>query len=114
MATIGIRGTEYLVRFCQGDCTDLPSEGAEPPPDGLYTHTVSGATVVEGVEVAAGLSSYTDMARKTRLLTRMPSILGDPGLGLDWLQTGFHGTADHDSVFDIPAQHVGMRFLLCD
>ncbi len=114
VGTIGIRGTEYLARFCRGDCADGQVPGEEPPADGLYTHTLSGATVVTGVQVAAGLSSHTDMQGRTRLLTRMPSVLEDREAGIDWLGTGIPGTGTVDAVFEIPAQHVGTRFLLCD
>lgn len=38
VATIGIRGTDYEVRFCDGDCFDI-----EPmPEDGLYTGVFDG------------------------------------------------------------------------
>lgn len=38
VATIGIRGTDYHTLFCQGDCVNIP--------DGLYTSTESGETVL--------------------------------------------------------------------
>lgn len=39
VATIGIRGTDYEVRFCQGDCGDITPK----PKDGLYAGVQSGA-----------------------------------------------------------------------
>ncbi|MGE5624598.1 MAG: FecR domain-containing protein [Bacillota bacterium] len=39
VATIGIRGTDYEVRYCAGDCTDV----APPPKDGLYAGVQAGA-----------------------------------------------------------------------
>jgi hypothetical protein len=39
VATIGIRGTDYEVRFCQGDCTDT----TPTPKDGLYAGVQSGS-----------------------------------------------------------------------
>lgn len=42
VATIGIRGTDYEVRYCAGDCGDI-----QPTPnDGLYTGVDSGGIVV--------------------------------------------------------------------
>lgn len=47
VATIGIRGTDYETRLCQGDCLDV-----DPPPvDGQYTGVNEGAI---GVTTAAG------------------------------------------------------------
>lgn len=39
VATIGIRGTDYEVRLCQGDCGDI----TPAPADGLYAGVQSGA-----------------------------------------------------------------------
>jgi hypothetical protein len=39
VATIGIRGTDYEVRLCQGDCGDI----TPAPQDGLYAGVQSGA-----------------------------------------------------------------------
>jgi hypothetical protein len=39
VATIGIRGTDYEVRLCQGDCGDI----TPAPKDGLYAGVQSGA-----------------------------------------------------------------------
>jgi hypothetical protein len=39
VATIGIRGTDYEVRFCQGDCGDV----SPTPKDGLYAGVQSGS-----------------------------------------------------------------------
>jgi hypothetical protein len=39
VATIGIRGTDYEVRFCQGDCGDT----TPTPKDGLYAGVQSGS-----------------------------------------------------------------------
>ena len=38
VATIGIRGTDYEVRYCNGDCTDI----SPAPKDGLYAGVQSG------------------------------------------------------------------------
>lgn len=42
VATIGIRGTDYEVRYCSGDCGDIHPT----PHDGLYTGVQSGGIVV--------------------------------------------------------------------
>ena len=39
VATIGIRGTDYEVRYCSGDCTDV----TPTPQDGLYAGVQAGA-----------------------------------------------------------------------
>jgi hypothetical protein len=39
VATIGIRGTDYEVRYCNGDCADI----SPTPKDGLYAGVQSGA-----------------------------------------------------------------------
>lgn len=37
VATLGVRGTDYTVRYCNGDCEDLEEYGVPAPKDGLYT-----------------------------------------------------------------------------
>jgi len=53
-ATMGVRGTDFTVRFCAGDCGDLGARVA-PPADGLYTGVNSG-----GIDLtnAAGTRGY--------------------------------------------------------
>ncbi len=43
VATIGIRGTDYEVRLCQGDCGDI----TPTPKDGLYGGVQSGAIALD-------------------------------------------------------------------
>jgi len=45
-ATMGVRGTDFTVRFCNGDCTDLEDYGAPAPDDGLYTGVNKGGIVL--------------------------------------------------------------------
>ncbi|MBL4623183.1 MAG: FecR domain-containing protein [Immundisolibacteraceae bacterium] len=78
VATIGIRGTDYSALFCAGDCVNLP--------DGLYTTTDSGSTVVssggatkvvstgQSVFVPAGGGVPQGLRIKPRILS-----LPDPG-----------------------------------
>jgi hypothetical protein len=42
VATLGVRGTDYTVRYCKGDCGDLANLGVPAPQDGLYTGVNSG------------------------------------------------------------------------
>lgn len=86
VASIGIRGTDFRVRYCQGDCFDLQNIGVDPPPDGLYTQTLLGTTQVGPILVPAGGSSFTDPLGLTQLLPQPPPILQlDPELGDDAL-----------------------------
>ncbi|MBV1889434.1 MAG: FecR domain-containing protein [Gammaproteobacteria bacterium] len=62
VATIGIRGTDYSAVFCAGDCVNLP--------DGLYTTTDSGSTVVS----SAGVSEVVDTGQSVYV----PSVGGVP------------------------------------
>jgi len=52
VATIGIRGTDYEVRYCAGDCTDV----TPVPQDGLYAGVQSGAIALDN---QAGSSTTT-------------------------------------------------------
>lgn len=80
VATIGIRGTGYQLRHCQGDCLDIDPR----PPDGLYagidegTITITnntGTSVVNAGEFAyvANIDSPVRKSRTTpRVLDRDP------------------------------------------
>ncbi len=81
VATIGIRGTDHEARFCAGDCLDLTDIGVSAPPDGLYTATNVGQTVVGTRQFAAGQYGFTNPARVTISLAEPPPILlRDPNL----------------------------------
>ena len=62
VATIGIRGTEHEGRICDGDCLDVDP----PPPDGLYTHTFSGGTDINGQPFGPGQYGYTNNIGQTQ------------------------------------------------
>lgn len=85
VATIGIRGTEFRLRFCRrdwGDCMDLQHIGIDPPPDGLYTQTLVGTLRVGEVIVQAGQAAFTNLDGVTFLLDTPPALLTlDPSLG---------------------------------
>ncbi len=81
VATIGIRGTDHEGRFCAGDCLDLTNIGVSAPPDGLYTATNAGQTVVGKKQFGPGQYGYTSPAKVTVRLPEPPPILvADPAL----------------------------------
>jgi hypothetical protein len=79
VATIGIRGTEYDVRYCDNNCQD-ETENGKVPDNGLYTAVSEGAI---GVSDSTGVSvikkgGYGFLAgRRMRLqrLKRLPFVL---------------------------------------
>jgi len=78
-ATMGVRGTDFTVRFCNGDCSDLENYGAPAPDDGLYTGVNKGGIVLAN---AAGSQLYNvgqfgyiaGTQFKPRLLPSAPAI----------------------------------------
>jgi hypothetical protein len=70
-ATIGIRGTDYSVLTCQGDCSDLP--------DGTYTNTHSGSIFQSNhqgsLDCAAGQSCFSAPGAKPVFLPNVPKGL---------------------------------------
>ncbi len=114
VATMGIRGTDFLARFCQGDCVDLQQIGIDPPLDGLYTHTHIGTTLVGALLVPAGQSSFTDMTGLSQLLPLPPAILlQDPELEGGGVEQPDEVDQPDMETFDIPAQEHGTRYLDC-
>lgn len=74
VATIGIRGTHYIARFCEGDCG-----GAQ---NGLYAGVVGGAIILvnEGGQQVVSRNQYAHVFGQgvpPRLLLNKPSILND-------------------------------------
>jgi hypothetical protein len=55
-ATIGVRGTDFSVQLCQGDCEDLRTRAGKVPPDGLHSEVHDGTI---GVTNAAGTTLLT-------------------------------------------------------
>lgn len=79
VVTIGVRGTEYEVRYCAGDCGD-EAENGKPPADGLYTGVDKGAIAVSNQTgeklTAAGQYGYARDARTpVELLKAAPAAL---------------------------------------
>lgn len=80
VATIGIRGTDYEARLCQGDCSDV-SPAAK---NGLYTAVDKGGIVVANnagqIVTAAGQFSYVSgvSAPAVPLALRPPALGNKP------------------------------------
>jgi len=78
-ATMGVRGTDFTVRFCNGDCNDLQDYGAPAPDNGLYTGVNKGGIVLSN---AGGSQLYkvgqfgyiAGTQFKPRLLPSAPAI----------------------------------------
>ena len=45
-ATVGIRGTQFGMLFCQGDCSNIPTPEGNPPEDGLHLDVMEGSVVL--------------------------------------------------------------------
>lgn len=79
VATIGIRGTEYDVRYCENNCQDEAVNGVAPD-NGLYTAVNQGSVGVEsetGVSVVnkGGFGFLAGRRMKFRRLRAMPGAL---------------------------------------
>lgn len=79
VATIGIRGTEYDVRYCDSNCQD-ESENGSVPDNGLYTAVSQGAIGIQtetGVSVVnkGGYGFLAGRHMKFRRLNRLPRAL---------------------------------------
>ena len=77
VATIGIRGTDYEVRYCSGDCGDI----TPTPKDGLYAGVQSGAIALNngGGQVTTTAGQYVFIASVGN--AGVPSALRPPALG---------------------------------
>jgi len=74
-ATIGIRGTEYDLRYCQDDCGDEAENGASPA-NGLYSDVNLGAIAVSNdageSQVAAGQAAFASSHQQAAYLLQEP------------------------------------------
>jgi len=77
VATIGIRGTDYEVRYCNGDCGDI----SPAPKDGLYAGVQSGAIALNngGGQVTTTAGQYVFIAGAGNV--GIPSALRPQALG---------------------------------
>lgn len=85
-ATIGIRGTNFGVQLCKGDCGDLSTPDGIPPADGLHIDVTGGAVLVKNAGgsqlLTAGQYGYVKEA------SSMPTVV----------------PADHAIRVEIPAR----------
>jgi hypothetical protein len=77
VATIGIRGTHYSLRFCERDCVNLKGQRDK---DGLYASVARGMIVVSNekgsMDVPAGTSAFVaDSMTAPHRTDHMPSVL---------------------------------------
>jgi hypothetical protein len=83
-ATIGIRGTDYAIRLCSGDCGGLANIAGTPLADGLHVEVLEGriflANQAGGTEISAGQFGF----------------VGGPAAPPVSAPTGYHDP--HDSI----------------
>ena len=77
VATIGLRGTDYEVRYCSGDCGDI----TPTPKDGLYAGVQSGAIALNngGGQVTTTAGQYVFISGNVNL--GIPQPTRPPALG---------------------------------
>ena len=87
VATIGIRGTDYEVQLCSGDCPTQPQAGAAPPPaeGGVIVATHEGSIEVRPptggavLQVDAGQVGVMMASGQTFMLPLVPdALIRDP------------------------------------
>lgn len=107
VATIGIRGTGFTLRYCSGDC---PPVNGQPQPDGLYVSTQDGIIYVANpaglIELAIGQSAFVaDRETPPEQIDTPPLLLppADDGSGTPLYVAGEQTTGDDGvpDVFDI-------------
>ncbi len=87
VGTLGIRGTDYVVVFCRGDCDDVPGQPlGQPIRDGLYLGVYEGRISFEGrglaFELAAGEFAFVPLDDVTfERLREPPQLLRRDGAG---------------------------------
>ena len=82
-ATIGVRGTEFGVQLCQGDCQDLRTRAGNVPPDGLHSEVYDGIISVTNAAgttlLSQGEFGYTpDLSQPTIQVPEPDSIQHPP------------------------------------
>lgn len=79
VATIGIRGTGFTLRYCAGDC---PPVNGKPQPDGLYVSTQDGTIYIANpagiIDLAVGQSAFVASRETPPELTDTPPLLLPP------------------------------------
>lgn len=79
VATIGIRGTGFTLRYCAGDC---PPVNGKPQPDGLYVSTQDGTIYIANpagiIDLAVGQSAFVASRETPPELIDTPPLLLPP------------------------------------
>jgi len=80
VATMGVYGTDFTVRFCNEDCTDLEAYGAPSPDNGLYMGVNKGGIVISNAASSQiyRVGQFGHVAGtqfKPRILPSAPAIL---------------------------------------
>jgi len=79
VATIGIRGTGFTLRYCAGDC---PPVNGKPQPDGLYVSTQDGMIYIANpagiIDLAVGQSAFVASRQTPPELIDTPPLLLPP------------------------------------
>lgn len=79
VATIGIRGTGFTLRYCAGDC---PPVNGKPQPDGLYVSTQDGTVYIANpagiIDLAVGQSAFAASRETPPELIDTPPLLLPP------------------------------------
>ena len=101
VATIGIRGTHYRARLCQGDCKSLQGKAES---DGLYAAVAQGAialtNAVGSLDVPKGRIGYAqNAATPPRMVDHMPAAVGLAREGKD-AQQGREGAERVESSIE--------------
>lgn len=79
-ATIGIRGTNFGLLYCENDCGGVPGPGGKPPANGLHVDVSDGAIVVSNAggsqEFKVGQFGYVQNSQT-------PPVQVPPGQGTE-------------------------------
>lgn len=86
VATIGIRGTNYGVLLCQGDCQNLRNNEGHVPQDGLHLDVAQGAI---GVTNSGGFKILSVGQFGFVQNNSVPMIFAPPGQGVTNNMPGF-------------------------
>jgi hypothetical protein len=105
VGVLGIRGTDFAILLCSGDCNTAP--GVTPGtvvPDGLYLMVTEGTIVfsneVADIELTAGEFAFIplDTRQPTQLDTAPPVFIDDSDFRIDGPADGSAPPADADSL----------------
>jgi hypothetical protein len=79
VATIGVRGTDFTLRYCQdkqgrSDCDDLTRQGVTPPHSGLYIGINGGVVEItnQGGTLVSSAGEYVYVENSQTQPTRLP------------------------------------------